>query len=317
MADLFRLPATGLLEPMEPDPFKDETVDLEGFIKRNPTVLGNGVRVFAEQVDTGFGDRIDLLALDESSTSGELLLIELKNVSADEKVLLQALRYASWMVGNPDSVRLLLERQSIDASTIDIRPIIIIVAPEIESGLIEMSQYVSDFQFSFVEISRFKNGGDRFVLINWRTPVGKAPPGVQARDDWDWEKYQRDLKISAERIDTGKMFASQLLDLADEHGWQVEMRFRKWYVPFQLPGPWNVFELGLSGATGSGTGWNIAIKLPGPPEASDLPSWVVSPKWEASYNNVRITLPERGLNLRDLEPLLEAAYEYVRKKAGV
>jgi hypothetical protein len=95
------------------------------------------------------------------------------------------------------------------------------------------------------------------------------------------------------------------------------MRFRKWYVPFQLPGPWNVFELGLSGATGSGTGWNIAIKLPGPPEASDLPSWVVSPKWEASYNNVRITLPERGLNLRDLEPLLEAAYEYVRKKAGV
>lgn len=317
VADLFRLPNSGVLEPMLPDPFKDETTDLEGFVKQNPTVLGNGVRIFAEQIDTGFGDRLDLLALDESASSGELLLIELKNVTADEKVLLQALRYGSWMVGNPDSVRLLLERQSIDASAIDIRPIIVIVAPEIENGLVEMSQYISDFQFSFVEISRFKDREDRFVLINRKTPLGKVPPGVQARDDWDWEKYQHDLKISAERIETGKTFASQLLEMVDEHGWQIEMRFRKWYVPFQLPGPWNVFELGLSRASGSGTGWNIAIKLPAPPESGQFPGWAQNPKWEDNYKQVRLALSDQTLDLRDLEPLLEAAYEHVRKKAGV
>ena len=53
------------------------------------------------------------MALDASLEQGKLLLIELKNKGVETGILLQVLRYASWVSQNPDSVRLLLEKNGI------------------------------------------------------------------------------------------------------------------------------------------------------------------------------------------------------------
>jgi hypothetical protein len=320
LADLFRVSGTGDVEPVQTDAFKDEVGDLESFLKRNPGILGDGVEIFAEQIDTGLGDRLDLLAVDKSVGTGELLLIELKNVRADIRVLLQSLRYASWIMSNPDSVKYLLAKANLDAEAIEVKPTVMIVAPEIDTELVEMSRYVGGFQFSFIQIERFRHDGAHLVVVQRKVPErSTSPAGVSAQTDWSWEKYQQELKVSPERIEMGKRFANQLLALIDRHGWNLEMRFRKWYCPFQLPGSWNVFDLALSGASGSGTGWSLAIKLPGTPDrlGLDLPIWAASPKWEEGYKQIRLQLPDKSVDLNELEHVLSAAYEHVRQKANV
>ncbi|HWO72961.1 MAG TPA: hypothetical protein VNN21_05330 [Dehalococcoidia bacterium] len=319
MPDIFRVGRAGVVEAVATDPFRDEVNDLEGFLKKNPSLLGDGVRIFAEQVDTGLGDRLDLLAIDQASGAGQLLLIELKNVRADIRVLLQALRYATWVMSNPDSVRYLLSRNQIDAESVELKPTIIIVAPEIDTELVEMSRYVSGFQFSFIQIERFRQGDDHLVVVQRKLPERTQPPGVTVQEDWDWERYQKDLKVSPERIEAGKTFAGQLLAIIDKNGWNLEMRFRKLSCPFQLPGAWNVFALTLSGASGAGAGWNIVIKLPSPPTefGLSLPEWANNPRWEEDYKQIRIALPSKEIDLSELEPVLTAAYEYVRQKAHI
>jgi hypothetical protein len=319
MADLFKIDGSGLVQSVPTDPFLDEVGDLEQFLKKNPGLLGDGVQIFAEQMDTGAGDRIDLLAVDQSSVTGQLLLIELKNVRADIKVLLQALRYATWIVSNPDSIRYQLSRKNIDAESVELKPSIWIVAPDIDTELIEMSWYVSGFEFSFIQIERFRTGSEHLVVVQKRIPQRNKATRTTVQDEWNWEKYQQILKISPERIANGKRFSEQLKSVVHENGWNLEMMFRKGYCPFQLPGSWNVFDLSSTGATGAGTGWTIAIKLPSPLNELDVvvPTWVNNPKWEEAYKQVRITIPAKDTDLTELQPLLAKGYEYVRQKAGL
>ncbi len=222
-------------------------------------------------------------------------------------------------MANPDSIRYQLARSQIDAEAVELKPSIVIVAPEIDTELIEMSRYVSGFQFSFIQIERFRLGDEHLVVVQRRIPESGKATKVNVQDEWGWDKYEQVLKVSPDRIENGKRFADQLLAIVNENAWNLEMRFRKWYCPFQLPGSWNVFDLGLTGATGTGSGWTIAVKLPSPLEQLDvaLPSWVVNPKWEESYKQVRISIPDKKADLTELKPLLEIAYEHVRQKAGI
>ena len=315
MPELFRAPESGHLEPVPVDPFPSE-LELETYVKDNPGLLGERVRVVAEQVDTGRGDRLDLLAIDESLETSQLLLVELKNVAADTNVLLQVLRYASWIMANPDSVRLLLQKQQIDTAALEIKPTIVIAAPEIRDEILELSRYTAGFQFSFIQVKRFRHGSERFVVVERKYPPGPLPPGVSVQEDWDWDKYQRDLKMPPTRVELGKELAGDLQGLIGEQGWDIMMRFRKYYIAFQLAagGGWNVF-----GLQPSGKGWGIWVKLPSSPEslALDMPGWVKEAKWDEKWHQATLFVDTGNLDLSSLIPLLKTAYEHVRKQAGL
>ena len=77
--------------------------------------------------------------------------------------------------------------------------------------------------------------------------------------------------------------------------------------------------LGLTGASGAGTGWNIWIKLPSPSDQLEfsMPPWANSPKWDANYKQVSMTIPGTDADLGELEPLLQIAYEHVLQRAGI
>ncbi len=75
-------------------PFKNEVHDLEAFLATHLDVIAPGMRLIAQQLDTGAGDRLDILAAVPSPTGEhQVAIIELKNVRADANVLLQ-----SWML---------------------------------------------------------------------------------------------------------------------------------------------------------------------------------------------------------------------------
>jgi RecB family endonuclease NucS len=67
---------------------------LEGFIERDPTILGTPLLLIGRQVPTGYGTFIDLLAVD---ADGALHVLELKRNRTPREVVAQVLDYASWV----------------------------------------------------------------------------------------------------------------------------------------------------------------------------------------------------------------------------
>jgi hypothetical protein len=314
MIELLRISNAGKALPVPEEPFASEN-DLEDFVKANPAVLGEKVRVFAEQIDTGLGDRLDLLALDESLETGQLLLVELKNQTADVKVLLQLLRYAGWVSGNPDSARLLLEKKKIDTDKVELKPKIVVVAPTIADELVELSQYTGAFEFAFVEVRRFRAGDERFVTVERKAPKVSPTPLVRPWEEWNWERYERDLGVAPDRIALAKAIVAQLETIFAENDWHLEMKFRKGYTPFQLQGGWNV--IGTEGRWKNG--WSVWFMLPDSPENLDLglPAWVDQKHWAAGWHQFFVNVKDEKADLRELLPLLERAYDHVRTKAGL
>lgn len=313
MTKVFRIGPQAEVEAVAEAPFADEVSDLESFVKNNPSILGEQVRIFAEQVDTGLG-RMDLLAMDQSLEQEKLLLIELKNKPADTNVLVQVLGYASWVSTSPDSIKLLLEKSGLAAENADLEPKIVIVAPDIEDELIELSQYIRAFEFSFLQVRRFRLGPEFLAVVESKAiaPEKKMPVSVQ--EEWDWERYERDLKIPKARLDLAKWLVSKIHNVCAEKGWSLEFRFRKGYTPFQMPGGWNVIGTENRWAKG----WCIWFKLPAPPEelALPVPSWSERTYWAEEYHAFYINVTSRDIDFGELDRFFEHAYAYVAELSG-
>lgn len=67
---------------------------LEEMIVAQPRILSSEWMLIGRQVDTGFGGRLDLLAI---APDGSLVLVELKRDRTPREVVAQALDYASWV----------------------------------------------------------------------------------------------------------------------------------------------------------------------------------------------------------------------------
>src|SRR5439155_5329553 len=93
-----------------------------------------------------------------------IAIVELKNVRADASVLLQCLRYARWLMSNPDSARLHAQKAGIQVDTT--APRVILVAPEIDPVTVGLAGFMSgNLDFEFIEISRFLVEGEEFISI--------------------------------------------------------------------------------------------------------------------------------------------------------
>lgn len=75
--------------------YRKET-DLENWIAKDPSILGEKLLVIARQLDVPGVGRLDLLCMDES---GQLVIVELKRGLASREAVAQALDYASWLDG--------------------------------------------------------------------------------------------------------------------------------------------------------------------------------------------------------------------------
>lgn len=81
----------------KPEPLREASLPnealLEDMIVASPDILSREWMIIGPQEDTGFGGRIDLLAL---APDGALILIELKRGRTPREVVAQAIDYASW-----------------------------------------------------------------------------------------------------------------------------------------------------------------------------------------------------------------------------
>jgi len=131
---------------------------LEDMIVRQPRILSSEWMLIGRQVDTGFGGRIDLLAL---APDGSLVLVELKRDRTPREVVAQALDYAAWVEGlAADDIVDIYSRfrpgqnltsdfrdqfgQHLDEDTINDSHQVVIVAAELDASSERIVNYLND-----------------------------------------------------------------------------------------------------------------------------------------------------------------------------
>ena len=234
---------------IEDYPFEDEVHDMADFIVAHPEILGPDVRILARelQVPTVAGQkRMDFLAFDSSEESGQVDIVELKKSFADEKVLLQTLRYANWIKNNPDSVRYQIKKQElkINAEEIDTDSIkVIIVAPKISPTLAELCQYITAFDFEFIELQRFKDADGKVYAVTDRLEFETAVPApAKGQGTYHLEWYE-EQGVPSPRLQELKTAIDALTSICDENSWDLGARYVKGSVRFQTPGGRNAFVI--------------------------------------------------------------------------
>ncbi len=295
-------------------PFADEVHDMGDFIVDHPEILGPEITILARelQVPTIAGQkRLDFLAFDTENT--QIDIVELKNSFADEKVLLQTLRYANWIRNNPDTVRYHIKKQGInvDAEEIDTDSIkVIIVAPKISHTLVELCQYITAFDFEFVQLQRFKDQEGKVYAVTDRLEVETiAPVPTRSQGIYDL-KWYAEHSVRDQQIQDLQRSIDILSEICEKNSWDLGVRYVKWSVRFQTPGGRNAFLIHIRKTQNHHLSFCLG-------EDYDLSKLVISDKTKKAVHHkkgsrwwkIEFAVDE----LPTLFPLLQIAYENVTK----
>jgi len=198
----------------KPEPLAESSLAkeqaLEEMIIAAPRLLSEEWMLIGRQEDTGFGGRIDLLAIAPDSS---LVLIELKRDRTPREVVAQALDYASWVEKlKPDEIAAIYARfapgksleqefkqrfgQEIDEETINQSHQIIIVAGSLDASSERIVSYLNERNISINVLcfQVFAHGTDQLLSRSWlldpvRAQVSNAVISDSAVESWNGEFY--------------------------------------------------------------------------------------------------------------------------------
>lgn len=228
-------------------PFQDEVHDMGDFVKKNPDIFGEDAMIISQELTHGPDDRrVDFLVYYPNDAL--VGIVELKNVTATEKVLLQTLRYADWLRKNPDTLKYAVSRsKQIDPEKLDLTSLkIVIIAPKISTLTVELSQYIGDdFDFEFIQLQRFVDEcGEEFAVIDpVEAEVRKIGPSTQKIVYSDEAYAERGIDKS--KLDVLGQARDELLVICEQESFKLTTRFFKNSIKFQTPGGRNVFFISI------------------------------------------------------------------------
>jgi len=303
--NLFWREATGGMSPGRQVPFTHEE-ELEKYLFSNPSLLGDFIPL-SRQVRGGNKSGIpDIIGIDPS---GNVCVVEVKNVPVDASILPQVLQYAIWAETNPDSVKnTWLECKSqpedLNPTFKDYSVRIIIVAPAIDASVAQHMLKIN-FQVDLLEINRYRVGDQELVLINEiraATQIKNKP--VQGLSSYDRAFYDRTYKPASvagffELVDA----ACQLV--ADQ-GWPIEFKLNQNYVVWKT-GFFQVF--GIQGL--GGKSFSFFFKLPLEEVQKVCPANLVMSKYPEGWKQAEFILEPGTTRVSDFLPLMKASVEKV------
>jgi hypothetical protein len=198
----------------KPEPLLEASLAKEQFLEEmivaEPKILSDDFMLIGRQEDTGFGGRIDLLAL---APDGSLILIELKRSRTPREVVAQALDYAGWVqkltleqileiYGRFAPSRILADdfRQRFGVQLADENlnnsHQIIIVASELDDSSERIVAYLSerDIPINVLCFQVFGLGEQQLLSRAWlldpiHTQVSAASSPAAAAEPWNGEFY--------------------------------------------------------------------------------------------------------------------------------
>src|SRR3989441_8800635 len=183
---------------------------LEAMIVATPRLLSDEWMLIGRQEDTGFGGRMDLLAI---APDGSLVLIELKRDRTPREVVAQALDYASWVEKlRAEDIAAIYGRfapghslaqdfrqrfgQDLDEETLNQSHQIIIIAASLDDSTERIVAYLSerDIPINVLCFQVFTHGTEQLLSRAWlldpvRTQVSAAAPPDGPSEPWNGEFY--------------------------------------------------------------------------------------------------------------------------------
>lgn len=174
---------------------------LEGWLCRDPTLLGMDLVMIGRQVVSPYGGRIDLLALDEDANA---VVLELKRGRTPRDVVAQVLDYASWVEGlsYEDLDRICTQHHQSDLPTVfregfD-KPLpetvnddhqLVIIAPELDDSSERIVRYLAEergLAINVVFFNMFLHDGVELIGRAWlKDPVEiEERTGSKRRAPW-------------------------------------------------------------------------------------------------------------------------------------
>lgn len=184
---------------------------LEDMIVAQPRILSSEWMLIGRQIDTGYGGRIDLLAI---APDGSLVLVELKRDRTPREVVAQALDYASWVEGlDADDVVGIYSRfrqgqslsndfqqrfgQPLDEETINDTHQVVIVAATLDASSERIVNYLNDrgLAINVLFFQVFDHGESQLLSRAWLIDPGDiqvhaATTGRRGeKEPWNGEYY--------------------------------------------------------------------------------------------------------------------------------
>jgi hypothetical protein len=198
----------------EPEPLAESSLAkeqmLEAMIVAAPRMLSDEWMLIGRQEDTGFGGRIDLLAI---APDGSLVLIELKRDRTPREVVAQALDYAGWVEKlRSEDIAAIYGRfapgrslaqdfrqrfgQDLDEETLNQSHQIIIVAASFDDSTERIVAYLSqrDIPINVLCFQVFSYGSEQLLSRAWlldpvRTQANAAAKPADTSEPWNGEFY--------------------------------------------------------------------------------------------------------------------------------
>jgi len=185
---------------------------LEDMIVREPGILSNEWMLIGRQEQTGFGGRIDLLAI---APDGSLVLIELKRNKTPREIVAQALDYAAWVENlTTERIAQIFQRYSnggsldqafqkrfgakLDEETLNESHQIVLVAAELDDATERIIKYLNDrdIAINVLFFQVFQHGADQLLSRVWMIDPGETQANVATttkakgeKEPWNGEYY--------------------------------------------------------------------------------------------------------------------------------
>ena len=191
------------------DVLPSETL-LEEMIKKSPSILSDEWMLIGQQESTGYGGRIDLLAI---APDGSLILIELKRNKTPRDVVAQALDYASWVEKlRPEEIAAIYGRfapsrnladdfkerfkTELDEESLNQAHQIVVVAASLDESTERIVQYLNerDIAINVLFFQVFKHGTEQLLSRAWLIDPAHVQVTVTTTKDeqsepWNGEFY--------------------------------------------------------------------------------------------------------------------------------
>ncbi len=185
---------------------------LEDMIVCEPSIISTEWMLIGQQEQTGFGGRIDLLAI---APDGSLVLIELKRNRTPREIVAQALDYAAWVekltaeriaqiyhrFTNGGSLDAAFEKRfgtKLDEETLNESHQIVLVAAELDDATERIIQYLNDrdIAINVLFFQVFQHGADQLLSRAWLIDPGQTQANVATttkrsgeKEPWNGEYY--------------------------------------------------------------------------------------------------------------------------------
>jgi len=196
-------------EPLAESSLAKEQI-LEDMIVAAPGLLSEEWMLIGRQEDTGFGGRVDLLAI---APDGSLVLIELKRDRTPREVVAQALDYAGWVEKlRAEDIAAIYGRfapgrsldqdfrqrfsQDLDEETLNQSHQIIIVAASLDDSTERIVAYLSDrdIPINVLCFQVFSHGTEQLLSRAWlldpvRTQISAVAASDGTKEPWNGEFY--------------------------------------------------------------------------------------------------------------------------------